>query len=83
MLPTTFSEQNLVFIKPSDMTDEECSDLPMWKGKSSDGFPTIISCWKLSYEDLKLIQETGCVYLSITGNGMPPVSLQIENPFNP
>lgn len=27
------------------------------------------------------IQKTGCIYLSITGHGMPPVSLFTENPF--
>jgi hypothetical protein len=73
MLPTTFKEQNFTFNKPSSMTDEECGDLDVWKGKDSIGYPVIISCWKLSLEDLNRINETGCVWLSITGNGMPPV----------
>lgn len=88
MLPTTFKESNFVFTKPKDMTDEECSDLPVWKGTvpiddcGNRCCPAIISCWKLSYEDLQEIQRTGCIWLSITGNGMPPVSLFTENPFS-
>jgi hypothetical protein len=81
MLPTSFPEQNFVYSKPSSMTDEQCMDLNVWRGKTSDNFPAIISCWKLSKEDLEEIQRTGVIWLSITGNGMPPVSLFTENPF--
>lgn len=81
MLPTTFKESNTVFGKPADMTDEECMDLPVWAGKDGLGFPVIISCWKFSKEDLEEIQRTGCIWLSITGQGMPPVSLFTEHPF--
>lgn len=88
MLPTSFPDQNTVFAKPHDMTDEQCMDLPVWKGNvpfDDEGtmFPAIISCWKLSKEDLKEIQRTGVIWLSITGHGMPPVSVFTENPFVP
>jgi len=81
MLPTTFDESNFTFTKPVDMTDEECSSLPVWKGKDQGGFPIIISAWKPSLEDLNAINEGKPIYLCITGNGMPPVSLFTENPF--
>jgi hypothetical protein len=82
MLPTTFNGSNFVFTKPKDMTDEQCMDLPVFRGNDADGMPVIISCWKFSKEDLELIKETGEIYLSITGQGMPPVSLFTENPFS-
>lgn len=81
MLPTTFNGSNFTFTKPQGMTDEQCMDLPVYKGKDSDGFPVIISCWRFSKEDLEEIQKTGSMYLCITGHGMPPVSLFTENPF--
>ena len=86
MLPTTFPQSNKVFTKPKGWTDEQCSDLPVWVGSVMiDEFnnlaPAIISCWKLSKEDLEEIQKTGQIWLSITGQGMPPVSLFTENPF--
>lgn len=85
MLPISFDGQNFIFTKPRGWSDEQCMDLPVFKGTASDeaGFaiPVIISCWKFSKEDLEEIQKTGCIYLSITGTGMPPVSLFTENPF--
>lgn len=85
MLPTTFEGSNFVFGKPKGWTDEQCMDLPVFKGNSKDDYgfeqPVIISCWKFSKEDLEEIEKTGCIYLTITGTGMPPVSLQTENPF--
>lgn len=82
MLPVTFEGSNFTFTKPKDMTDEQCMDLPVFKGQNVDGFPVIISCWKFSKEDLEEIQKTGRIYLEIIGHGMPPVSLFTENPFN-
>ena len=81
MLPITFKEMNFVLEKPPEMTDEQCMSLPVYRGRDADGFPIIVSCWKLSYEDLQLIQQTGCVYLTVSGTGMPPVSLHVETPF--
>jgi hypothetical protein len=34
-----------------------------------------------SKEDIEAINRGEGIYLNITGNGMPPVSLQTENPF--
>jgi hypothetical protein len=68
------------------MTDEQCFDLPVFKGNNTDEdgnvTPVIISCWRFAKEDLEEIQRTGCIYLSICGHGMPPVSLFTENPFD-
>lgn len=86
MLPADLPERNTIFTKPEGMTDEQCSDLPVWRGEApldeqGNTVPVIISCWKFNKEDLEEIQRTGCIWLSITGHGMPPVSLFTENPF--
>lgn len=85
MTPTKFEQQNIVFTKPEGWTDEQCGDLPAWKGnvgtEAEGQFPAIISCWKLSDEDLKTINETGVVWLSVTGQTLPPVAVFSENPF--
>lgn len=86
MLPINFKEANQVFKKPENMTDEQCMDLPCWKGltvidEKGTKVPAIMSCWKFSKEDLENIKRTGVIWLSITGMGMPPVSLFTENPF--
>lgn len=81
MIPVEFKYQNKVFTKPEDMTDEQCQSLNVWQGKDQSGFPNIISCWKLSEDDMNTIKETGVVWLTIVANGMPPVYVGSENPF--
>lgn len=81
MNPTNFKEQNFVFTKPEGWTDDQCGDLPVWKGNTPDG-PIIISCWKLSPEELATIQATGVVWLHIIGGGMPPVYVGAESSFS-
>lgn len=82
MIPVQFKEANFTFTKPDNMTDEQCMSLPVFRGKDQGGIPVIISCWKLSKEDLDDINKTGQIYLSIAGDGMPPVSIFTENPFS-
>lgn len=81
MLPVTFEEQNLIFVKPGDMTEEQCGSLPVWAGKDADGVPVIISCWQPSREDLQELMETGRLWLVVTGSVQPPVRITTENPF--
>ena len=67
------------------MTDEQCSSLPVWKGSvgiEGESFPAIISKWKMSPEELAEANRNGGeVFLSITGQGMPPVSVFVGSPF--
>jgi hypothetical protein len=86
MLPIDFPERNFVFGKPKEMTDEQCMSLPVWKGDTliddaGKVYPCIISCWKLSKEDLDEIHRTGKIWLSINAEGMPPFMLFTEDPF--
>lgn len=86
MLPVSFPEANMTFQKPQGWTDEQCSDLHVWKGDcpiDDNGtlMPTIISKWQPSKEDIEAITNGEAVYLYITGGSMPPVSLGTENPF--
>lgn len=81
MIAVDFPESNFTFEKPSGMTDEQCLPLTVWKGHCDDGTPEIISCWRLSKEDLETINQTGEVWLRVVGHGTPPVSIQTERPF--
>lgn len=62
-----FKEANFTFAKPYSMTDEECSDLRVFKGKYPDGTPVIISKWQPSKEDIEAINRGEGIYLSIIG----------------
>jgi hypothetical protein len=80
-----FPEQTTVFGKPAGWKDEDCYGLPVAQTvyTNSDGknVACLISCWELMPEELAEIQQSGKIYLSITGKGMPPVSLSAVNPF--
>ncbi len=86
MLPIPFPESNFTYTKPEGWTDEQCSDLHVWTGPvpidgAGNKVNTIISKWQPSKEDIEAINNGGAIYLSITGNGMPPVCVFTENPF--
>lgn len=72
-----FDGANFVFRAPENMTPEQCADLPAFV---SDG--QIISCWRLTPEEISTITKTGVVWLSITGMAMPPVALAATGLIN-
>lgn len=77
-----FKGQNGLMGKPGDMTDEECSALPVEFSEMDLGegrkVETTESVWELSDEELKIITESKRIRLVIIGRGMPPVSLRAE-----
>jgi len=85
MKAVEFNDQNMVFNKPEDMTDEQCEPLhakayDLFVGpKEDDVYPAIDSVWELDAEDIKLINLTGKIRLTIFGRGMPPISLRVED----
>ena len=69
MKPIEFPEQNCNLGRPSNMTDEECGSLPVFR----DG-QRCISKWALSEADKKHIAEKGYIYLHVYGGStQPPV----------
>lgn len=81
MIPIDFPNANFTFTKPSTMTDEQCSDLRVFKGHDEEDTPVIISCWQPNKEDIESINAGKPIYLQIVGYSMPPVVLYTENPF--
>lgn len=80
MKPIEFEEQNFEFKKPKSMTDKECGSLPCFIDKN-EKHPQVISCWKLSEEELKEIQKTGIVWMSVFAFPVPPVWIGAEKPL--
>jgi hypothetical protein len=86
MLAINFPEKNLVYSKPQGWTDEQYSDLDVWKGDVAIDdkgavATTIISCWQPSKEDIDAIVAGKPIWLFITSEVQPPVSLSTEYPF--
>jgi hypothetical protein len=70
MTPKTFPEQNMKFVH------EDCADLPAFVGAGQ-----VISAWEITDEELEVLQRTKTVYLSVWGQGTPPVALYAQYPF--
>ena len=83
MVPTSFSEANWVLDPPEDLDSETCESLSVMKAETEGGYPIIISCWKLTKEELEWINQTGRVWLTVMGETMPPVELRAACPAQP
>lgn len=84
MNPTNFDESNHVIDKPADMDREHCDALCVWQGEVDDGefkSPVIISCWKVTQEELDEINRTGRVWIWHYGNYLQPHSATGTSPF--
>lgn len=66
--PVGFEGANFIFRAPDGVSQNECSDLETF----NDG-QQIISCWRLTDAEIANVIETGVVWLSIQGQGMPLV----------
>ena len=60
---------------------EGFGDLPGTVAHDENGVPYIISAWEIEPEDLKKLNETGIIYLSVVGQTIPPVLLEVNNPM--
>lgn len=81
MYPADFPESNQVLSRPPDMTEEECDPLCVCQSQMPDGTPVVVSCWKLTKEELEEIQRTGRTWLIVVGHTMPPVIMSGKKPF--
>lgn len=61
-----FQAANEVFYAPKGSTN--CVDLETF----TDG-QQVVSCWRCSEEELAQIAETGVIWVSVQGTGIPPM----------
>lgn len=77
MKPIDFKQSTKVLQRSADMTDDECSSLPVW----SDG-TQCVSCWKPSLSERISLVFGGKVWLGVaSGSTQPPVFLSGKNVF--
>jgi hypothetical protein len=80
MVPTSFDESNRVLSRPPSMSEDECEPLSVFINPNP---ALVISCWKLTKEELEEINRTGRVWLWIYGPTMQPALLTVKSPFVP
>ncbi len=79
MKPIRTDNTTLVLGKPSDMTDRECSSLPVQQHLVS-GFNAYTSCWELSEEEIREICLRRRLYITVIGGGHPPLCPSVTEP---
>lgn len=80
--PVAFPESNLTLVgSPEDRAAGTVLDLPTHRYRDLDGHPHVISCWKLSPDELAEIVRTGLVWFHSWGETHPPISIQGASPF--
>jgi hypothetical protein len=71
--PVNFPDANDVLGKPPSMTEEQCMDLPIFRGHTNlGGTPPLItsllvSCWEFTDEEINEIIRTKRAYLGCVG----------------
>lgn len=77
MKPIKFKEANKELQRPLDMTNNQCSPLPIAQTGN-----LCISCWKMSPKERILSLLRGKLWLTVrSGQTQPPVKITIEKPF--
>lgn len=76
-----FDEDNMVLNPPDGVPLEICNVLPVCATQSTNGLPLLISCWKLTREELDEVNRTGRIWLEVMGSAMPPVWITGSKPF--
>lgn len=78
-----FPEANTVLRAPTpeDAAAGTVYDLHVHRYRDLDGNPNVISCWKLSPEELEEVARTGVVWFNSWGNTHPPISIFGHQPF--
>lgn len=80
-VPCSFDESDEVLDKPPDMSVDECSPLSILRVSNGSDVPTVISCFKLTAEELIEVNRTGRVWLGVYGFTMPPAYISGVKPF--
>jgi hypothetical protein len=80
MNPIAFDEENALLDSPRGIPLDQCEPLPVYIGKEKE-HDVIISCFKLTREELDEVNRTGRVWLVVRGRIMPMVALDGISPF--
>lgn len=54
----------------------------MWRGPDESGRPIVLSCWKLTQEEMDEVKKTGRIWLWLWGQTMQPAAIGGKHPWN-
>lgn len=83
MVPIAFDEENYVIdVRAGSSWPIEVEPIPVRLCRMKDtGIPIIVSCFKVTKEELEEIKRTGRVWMLTFGPSMNYTKLVVSNPF--
>jgi len=82
MHPIDFEGSNIMFGKPADMTDEQCSSCPAFVLVDADNFPFTLVALQPNKEDIEAICAGRPIFLKFIGSGLRPFAAYTLNENN-
>lgn len=76
MIPTKFKQCNCILGPPEGISEDLVSSMFVLKTEKQ-----VLSCWKITKEELEEVQKTGRIWLHIVAPEAPPVFLSGFSPF--
>ena len=81
MFPCGFDESNGALSRPPGEAFEDCEALEVLHGIDDQKRLVVVSCWKVTKEELEEINRTGRVWLMLWGSQIPPANVSGVKPF--
>lgn len=75
MIPVDFPGANVLLTKPHNMTDEECSSLPAYKGIDEKGYPYYMVAIQPNKEDIEAIVKGRPIIVKVMSDIFAPMAL--------
>ena len=80
--PCGFEGENCVLGKPREVGGTNVEALSVLKTTlRSSGLDCVISCFKVTAEELAEITKTGRIWVTVLGKTMPPIAIDGLKPF--
>lgn len=82
MQPTSFKQTNKVYTSGDNPNTDQLPVAVCLNTEQTGGeeIPLVVSCWKLSEQEIANIQRTGVMWIACMG-GQPPIRPIAEDPF--
>lgn len=77
----SFEQENCVLDPPIGVNSNDVTVLNAFRGTDEAKRPVVISCWRLTKDELDEINKTGRIWLGLLGQTMQPAWISGINPF--
>lgn len=81
MQPVSFEESNCVYENVGGISINDIEVSAAFQGHTNDGIPIVVTCWKMTKEELEEFQRTGRIWVLTLGHEIPIQQLFATKPL--